>query len=130
MPVLSEPLRIRVPIRIPITMSEVTLQVMVCNGEVNHLQDIQLRLTSPDPIRTEVQRAIQFPPEAVFKGQELPPVQIVVLVTAADLPQHIAEVPNQEVLTLQGLPHQVHQVVDLLQVVAVVLLQEGDSLKQ
>jgi len=127
MPVLSEPLRIRVPIRIPITMSEVTLQVMVCNGEVNHLQDTQLRLTSPDPIRTEVQRAIQFPPEAVCKGQELPPVQIVVLVTAADLPQHIAEV-----LTLQDLPHPVlHQVVVLLLVAeVVVLLQEGDSLKQ
>ena len=129
MPVLSEPLRIRVPTRIPITMSEVTLQVMVCNGEVIHLQDTQLRLTSPDPIRTEVHRAIQFPREAVWKGQALPPVQIVVLlqVTAADLPQHIAEV-----LTLQDLPHPVlHQVVVLLLVAeVVVLLQEGDSLKQ
>jgi hypothetical protein len=110
-------------------MSEVTLQVMVCNGEVIHLQDTQLRLTSPDPIRTEVQKAIQFPLEAVWKGQALPPVQIVVLlqVTAADLPQHIAEV-----LTLQDLPHPVlHQVVVLLLVAeVVVLLQEGDSLKQ
>lgn len=117
MPVLSEPLRIRVLTRIPITMSEVTLQVMVCKGEVNHRQDIQ------------------FPPEAVWKGQALPQVQIVVLlqVAAADLPHHIAEVPNQEVLTLQDLPHPVlHQVeVPLLPVAeVVVLLQEGDSLKQ
>ena len=112
-------------------MSEVTLQVMVCKGEVNPLQDIQLRLTSPDPIRAEVQKAIQFPPEAVWKGQAL---QVVLLqATAADLPHHIVEVPNQEVRTLQDLPLPVlHQAEVLLLPVAevVVLLQEGDSLKQ
>lgn len=129
MPVLSGPLRIRVHTRIHITMSEVILQVMVCNEEVNHRQDIQLRQTSPDPIRTEVQKAIQFPPEAVWKGQALP---VALQVTAVDLPQHIAEVLNHEVLTLQDLPHPVlHQVVVLLLVAeVVVLLQEGDSLKQ
>ena len=47
----------------------------------------------------------------------------------ADL--HIAEVPNQEVLTLQVLRQAPHQVEGLHQVaVAADLLQEGDNLKQ
>ena len=91
------------------------------------------RLTSPDRIHTEVQRAIQFPPEVVLKGQAIPPVQVVVLLReAADHPHHIVEVPNPEVLILQVLPHLVlHQVEVLLPVAEVVILpQEGDSLKQ
>jgi hypothetical protein len=107
-------------------MSEAILQGIVYKGEVSHLQGIILRPVNPDQILTEVQEAILFRQEAVIHQV----LMEVLLPEAADLPHHTAAdllVLHQEVLTLQDLlqvlPQVLHQVV-------VVLLQEGDSLRQ
>jgi hypothetical protein len=113
-------------------MSEATLQGMVYRGEVRHLQGIMFLQVNTDQIPSEVQKAILFRREAVIRLVLIE----VLLLAAADLPHHTAADRQdlyQVVLTLQDHllqdPHQgLHQVVD--HQVVVVLLQEGDSLKQ
>jgi hypothetical protein len=93
------------------------------------LQGIMFRQVNTDQIPSEVQKAILFRQEAVIRQ--------VLLLAAADLPHHTAadlQDLYQVVLTLQDhllqdLHQGLRQVVDPHQV-AVVLLQEGDSLKQ
>lgn len=100
--------------------------------EVRPLQGIMFRQVNTDQIPSEVQKAILFLQEAAIHQvlMEVPPA-------VAGLPHHTAadlQDLYQVVLTLQDhllqdLHQGLHQVADPHQV-AVVLLQEGDSLKQ
>jgi hypothetical protein len=89
-------------------MPEVTLQAIVCRGEVVHLQGIILHPINTDRVLPEVQEAILLRPEAAIH-QVLMEVPLLLLVAAAGLPHLVVD--------LQGLNHGV-------------LLREGDRLKQ
>jgi hypothetical protein len=97
-------------------MPEVTLQAIVCRGEVVHLQGIILLPINTDRVLPEVQEAILLRPEAAIRQVLMEvPLLLLLLVAAAGLPHLVVD--------LQGLNHGV-----LLQVA--VLLREGDRLKQ
>ena len=128
MPDLSELLQIRVLTRILIITAEAILQATVVSAETRGQLVIQLQPDNTDQIPTGVREATQFLRGAVLKDPQVIRQDL----TAVLLPDghHIVEVPNQEVLTLQVLRQDPHQVAGLLQVVEAVLLQEGDNQKQ
>jgi hypothetical protein len=97
-----------------------------------HLRDIlHLQISTTDQILTEVQKAILFLQEAVWRDRAihqgpLPQVlHLILQVGAADRPTAAAEVHIRPDLHL--VPHLVE---DLHQAVVVVPLQAGDSQKQ
>jgi hypothetical protein len=97
-------------------------------AEIRHLLDIPHRQDNTDQIPTGVPEAILFLRGVVLRDHQVIHQDLTAVLLPADL--HIAEVPIQEVLTLLVLRPAPHQAVDLLQVAAEGLPQEGDNLKQ
>ena len=98
-------------------------------AEIRHLLDIPHRQDNTDQIPTGVPEAILFLRGVVLRDHQVIHQDLTAVLLQADL--HIAEVPNQEVLTLQDLHQAPPQAEDLPQVaVAADLLQAGDNLKQ
>ena len=131
--VLAGPPQIRARTRILIIIIlEIILQVEAVHKEdLNHLQDIPFRPVKTDRILIEVQRATLFLPETAWKED-----QVIHLVPITILPQAAADLHHRTAavdpadLTLQDLHQDLHQ--DLLHrvLLLLVVLQEGDSLKQ
>jgi hypothetical protein len=108
-------------------MAEAILQVATAVfAEIRGLQDIQLLPDNTDLTPTGVPEAIRSLPEAALKDHQVIRRDLTVVLLPADL--HIAEVPIQEVLTLQVLHQAPHQAEGHRQVAAAV--QEGDNLNQ
>jgi hypothetical protein len=102
--------------------------VVVSRGEAKRLRDILHRLASPDPIHTEVQKAILYLQEAVWKDQVVihQVLLIVVLLQRAVGDPHIAA----DHLPDPTHPDHPHQDLHLAVAAVVGVLQEEDSLRQ